>query len=106
MNGEWCVCLWSFRVLLLSAGPCLLKAPGEAEAELAHLNSTGIIDAILSDDVDNFLFGAKTVVRKCVGASTRTINPRHHSHYIFPIIAQASISLEIVSTLRKMQMVV
>lgn len=43
----------------------LRKAPGEAEAELAHLNSTGVIDAILSDDVDNFLFGAKIVVRKC-----------------------------------------
>ena len=41
------------------------KAPGEAEAELAYLNNTGVIDAILSDDVDNFLFGAKMVVRKC-----------------------------------------
>ncbi|KAI9446963.1 PIN domain-like protein [Lactarius psammicola] len=38
-------------------------APGEAEAELAHLNSIGIIDAVLSDDVDNFLFGAKVVIR-------------------------------------------
>jgi len=44
----------------------LRKAPGEAEAELAHLNSIGVIDAILSDDVDNFLFGAKMVVRKFV----------------------------------------
>jgi hypothetical protein len=43
-----------------------LKAPGEAEAELAYLNSIGIIDAVLSDDVDNFLFGAKMVIRKCV----------------------------------------
>jgi len=43
----------------------LRKAPGEAEAELAHLNSIGVIDAILSDDVDNFMFGAKIVVRKC-----------------------------------------
>ena len=42
-----------------------LKAPGEAEAELAYLNSVGIIDAVLSDDVDNFLFGAKMVIRKC-----------------------------------------
>jgi 5'-3' exonuclease len=41
------------------------KAPGEAEAELAHLNAIGIIDAVLSDDVDNFLFGAKMVIRKC-----------------------------------------
>ncbi|KAJ3717952.1 PIN domain-like protein, partial [Lentinula raphanica] len=38
-------------------------APGEAEAELAFLNRVGIIDGILSDDVDNFLFGAHTVVR-------------------------------------------
>jgi 5'-3' exonuclease len=46
-----------------------LKAPGEAEAELAYLNSIGTIDAILSDDVDNFLFGAKTVIRKCALAN-------------------------------------
>ncbi|KAI0651272.1 hypothetical protein C8Q79DRAFT_897924 [Trametes meyenii] len=38
-------------------------APGEAEAELAYLNRIGVIDAVLSDDVDNFLFGAKTVFR-------------------------------------------
>jgi 5'-3' exonuclease len=40
------------------------QAPGEAEAELAYLNSIGEIDAVLSDDVDNFLFGATTVIRK------------------------------------------
>ncbi|KAK1223344.1 hypothetical protein PQX77_013821, partial [Marasmius sp. AFHP31] len=38
-------------------------APGEAEAELAMLNRIGVIDGILSDDVDNFLFGAQTVIR-------------------------------------------
>ncbi|KIM41673.1 hypothetical protein M413DRAFT_135949 [Hebeloma cylindrosporum] len=38
-------------------------APGEAEAELAYLNRIGVIDGILSDDVDNFLFGATTVIR-------------------------------------------
>ncbi|GAW03188.1 PIN domain-like partial [Lentinula edodes] len=38
-------------------------APGEAEAELAFLNRIGVIDGILSDDVDNFLFGAHTVIR-------------------------------------------
>ena len=41
-------------------------APGEAEAELAYLNRIGIIDAVLSDDVDNFLFGATMVIRKSV----------------------------------------
>ncbi|KZT24920.1 PIN domain-like protein, partial [Neolentinus lepideus HHB14362 ss-1] len=38
-------------------------APGEAEAELAYLSRIGVIDAILSDDVDNFLFGATMVIR-------------------------------------------
>ncbi|KAI5990448.1 hypothetical protein EDD15DRAFT_2280291 [Pisolithus albus] len=38
-------------------------APGEAEAELAYLNKLGVIDAVLSDDVDNFLFGATMVIR-------------------------------------------
>uniref|UniRef100_D8QFX1 XPG-I domain-containing protein n=1 Tax=Schizophyllum commune (strain H4-8 / FGSC 9210) TaxID=578458 RepID=D8QFX1_SCHCM len=38
-------------------------APGEAEAELAYLNRIGIIDGVLSDDSDNFLFGALTVIR-------------------------------------------
>ncbi len=47
-----------------------LKAPGEAEAELAHLNNIGVIDAVLSDDVDNFLFGAKMVIRRCTLANT------------------------------------
>jgi Holliday junction resolvase YEN1 len=42
------------------------KAPGEAEAELAYLNGIGIIDAVLSDDVDTFLFGAKMLIRKCI----------------------------------------
>ena len=52
-----------------------LKAPGEAEAELAYLNSVGIIDAILSDDVDTFLFGAKMVIRKCALSSPSCANP-------------------------------
>jgi Holliday junction resolvase YEN1 len=42
------------------------QAPGEAEAELAYLNSIGQIDAVLSDDVDTFLFDAQIVIRKCV----------------------------------------
>ncbi|KZV78602.1 PIN domain-like protein [Exidia glandulosa HHB12029] len=38
-------------------------APGEAEAELAYLNRIGVIDAVLTDDVDTFLFGATMVIR-------------------------------------------
>ncbi|EIW76723.1 hypothetical protein CONPUDRAFT_146515 [Coniophora puteana RWD-64-598 SS2] len=39
------------------------KAPGEAEAELAYLNRIGVIDAVLSDDGDTFLFGATLLIR-------------------------------------------
>ncbi|KAI0004876.1 hypothetical protein BJV74DRAFT_880816 [Russula compacta] len=53
----------------------LLKAPGEAEAELAHLNSIGIINAILSDNVNNFLFGAKVVI--CNPGVNLTGNSKH-----------------------------
>ncbi|KAI0742733.1 PIN domain-like protein, partial [Daedaleopsis nitida] len=51
-------------------------APGEAEAELAYLNRIGVIDAVLSDDVDTFLFGAKMVVRN---PSTNLSGNRAHS---------------------------
>jgi len=46
-----------------------IQAPGEAEAELAFLNRTGVIDAVLSDDVDTFVFGGTMVIRKCVSSS-------------------------------------
>ena len=40
------------------------QAPGEAEAELAYLNRIRVIDAVISDDIDNFLFGSTVVIRK------------------------------------------
>ncbi|KAI0031029.1 PIN domain-like protein, partial [Vararia minispora EC-137] len=40
-----------------------IQAPGEAEAELAYLNTVGQIDAVLSDDVDTFVFGGRMVIR-------------------------------------------
>ena len=42
------------------------KAPGEAEAELAYLNRIGVIDAVLSDDVDTLVFGARMIILKWV----------------------------------------
>ena len=39
---------------------------GEAEAELAFLNRIGVIDGVLTDDVDTFIFGANMVIRKYV----------------------------------------
>ena len=42
------------------------QAPGEAEAELALLNRTNLIDAVMTDDGDTFIFGATCVIKKYV----------------------------------------
>ncbi|KAG2032393.1 PIN domain-like protein, partial [Suillus americanus] len=40
-----------------------ITAAGEAEAQLALMNRAGVIDAVMTDDSDIFVFGAKTVLR-------------------------------------------
>ncbi|KAG1875059.1 PIN domain-like protein, partial [Suillus tomentosus] len=40
-----------------------IVAAGEAEAQLALMNRAGIIDAVMTDDSDIFVFGAQTVLR-------------------------------------------
>ncbi|KAL1411207.1 hypothetical protein Q8F55_002158 [Vanrija albida] len=52
-----------FKQLLDACGLEWWNAPGEAEAELALMNRQGKIDAVLSDDVDTLLFGAKCLIR-------------------------------------------
>ncbi|KAM6489713.1 PIN domain-like protein [Amanita muscaria] len=52
-----------FKLLIEAFGFYCHQAPGEAEAELAQLNAAGIIDAVLTDDSDAFLFGATHVIR-------------------------------------------
>jgi 5'-3' exonuclease len=45
------------------------QAPGEAEATLSMMTTSGIpvrVDAILTDDSDSFVFGARTVLRMYV----------------------------------------
>lgn len=61
---EWHVVRTSLRISQ-SVNLFYIQAPGEAEAELAFLNRTGVINAVLSDDVDTFVFGGTTVIRKC-----------------------------------------
>ncbi|GHJ89447.1 hypothetical protein NliqN6_5849 [Naganishia liquefaciens] len=52
-----------FKLLLDEMGLEYWDAPGEAEAELAQFNSMGLIDAVLTDDVDALVFGATCVLR-------------------------------------------
>lgn len=55
-----------FKELLDAFGMYWCEAEGEAEAELAYLNRAGVIDAVMTDDADCFVFGAVTVIKKCV----------------------------------------
>ncbi|SAM82461.1 uncharacterized protein UBRO_04513 [Ustilago bromivora] len=52
-----------FTQLIEAFGFQWCRARGEAEAELAWLNTEGVVDAVLTDDSDALLFGAQTVVR-------------------------------------------
>lgn len=52
-----------FTQLIEAFGFQWCRARGEAEAELAWLNTQGVVDAVLTDDSDALLFGAKVVVR-------------------------------------------
>ncbi|KAI0040641.1 hypothetical protein FA95DRAFT_1599352 [Auriscalpium vulgare] len=55
-------------------------AIGEAEAELAYLNRIGLIDAVLTDDVDALIFGATTLIRNSsLGLTGNKSNPARDS---------------------------
>ena len=40
-----------------------VQAPAEAEAELGRLNMAGVIDAVISNDADGFMFGTQVILR-------------------------------------------
>ncbi|CAI7610200.1 unnamed protein product [Penicillium pancosmium] len=39
------------------------EAPGEAEAECARLQQAGIVDAVMSDDIDTLMFGSTFMIK-------------------------------------------
>ncbi|EME83635.1 uncharacterized protein MYCFIDRAFT_154172 [Pseudocercospora fijiensis CIRAD86] len=55
-------------------------APGEAEAECALLQREGIVDAVLSEDVDTLMFGSGTTLRNWTAESTNK-TPTHVNVY-------------------------
>ena len=58
----------SCRIVVILHSVLILHDPsqalGEAEAELAYLNQSGAIDAIITDDVDTLVFGARMILKK------------------------------------------
>lgn len=49
--------------LLQMFGVPYIIAPSEAEAQCAWMDSTGLVDGVVTDDNDSFLFGARRVYR-------------------------------------------
>ena len=59
-----------------------ISAPGEAEAECALLQQEGVVDAVLSDDVDTLMFGSTLTLRNWSSEGTRgNKNPTHVNAY-------------------------
>lgn len=57
-------------------------APGEAEAECALLQKKGIVDAVLSEDVDTLMFGSKMTLRNWSSEGPRgSKSPTHVNVY-------------------------
>ena len=55
-------------------------APGEAEAECALLQREGIVDAVLSEDVDTLMFGSKLTMRNWTSENSAK-SPTHVNVY-------------------------
>jgi Holliday junction resolvase YEN1 len=56
-------------------------APGEAEAECALLQREGIVDAVLSEDVDTLMFGSGVIIRNWSPQGNTGKTPTHVNLY-------------------------
>ena len=56
-------------------------APGEAEAECALLQREGIVDAVLSEDVDTLMFGSRMTIRNWSPEQRSSKTPTHVNVY-------------------------
>ncbi|POR32924.1 Flap endonuclease, partial [Tolypocladium paradoxum] len=62
-------------------GYAVHDAPGEAEAECALLQRHGIVDAVLSEDVDTIMFGCTKTLRNWSAEGKSSKTPTHVSLY-------------------------
>ncbi|KAH0495779.1 hypothetical protein TgHK011_009310 [Trichoderma gracile] len=68
-------------------------APGEAEAECAFLQRNGIVDAVLSEDVDTIMFGCTRTLRNW-SAEGKAGKPTHVSMYDVEEMNMANLGLD------------
>ncbi|OCK76655.1 hypothetical protein K432DRAFT_445884 [Lepidopterella palustris CBS 459.81] len=69
------------KQLLKQFGFPMHLAPGEAEAECALLQREGIVDAVLSEDVDTLMFGSGITLRNWSPEAKASKNPTHVNLY-------------------------
>ncbi|KAH8168954.1 XPG i-region domain-containing protein [Sarocladium implicatum] len=69
-------------------------APGEAEAECALLQQHGIVDAVLSEDVDTIMFGCTKTLRNWSAEGKSAKTPTHVTMYDVNDIKQAGLGLD------------
>lgn len=70
-------------------------APGEAEAECALLQQQGVVDAVLSEDVDTIMFGCTLTLRNWSSEGTRAAKtPTHVSVYDARELGQGETGLD------------
>ncbi|KAK8086864.1 hypothetical protein PG994_001838 [Apiospora phragmitis] len=70
-------------------------APGEAEAECALLQQRGIVDAVLSEDVDTIMFGCTKTWRNWSAEGTKgSKTPTHVSVYDTHLLRQGESGLD------------
>lgn len=70
-------------------------APGEAEAECALLEQQGIVDAVLSEDVDTIMFGCRRTLRNWSSEGTKgSKTPTHVSMYDAAAVAAGASGLD------------
>lgn len=70
-------------------------APGEAEAECALLQKEGVVDAVLSEDVDTLMFGSKMTLRNWSSEGPRgSKSPTHVNVYKADVTTEGSSGLD------------
>lgn len=69
------------KQLLKQFGFPIHHAPGEAEAECALLQREGIVDAVLSEDVDTLMFGSGVTLRNWTPEQKSNKTPTHVNVY-------------------------
>ncbi|KAI2626834.1 hypothetical protein GGS21DRAFT_529381 [Xylaria nigripes] len=75
-------------------GSMVHDAPGEAEAECALLQQKGIVDAVLSEDVDTIMFGCTRTMRNWSSEGTKgNKSPTHVSMYDTQDLSQGASGL-------------